>query len=517
MYASLTGLIDITAHNLNLFQNDADPKNINDIFIPKNDISVAEPYDVVIDEFGNTVQMYQFTGDINDTKVAGLESLLNYINENFFNKDEQQVYGRQYNITKKQYINDINNIYNIDKSKSYKIHNHNFNDAHYYNKQQSITQHLTNYISKKNFINNNENVLNVKKDFSTKNYITNVFRHNNDYIENNLYKKYDNRTVNNTNNITKHINNHSNDVTNNYRINKINNVKKSYFNFNDDITLNKTSTTYSNDTYNITKNNKLFNINDKNYYTKKINNTSNITNNITRHIHDNHEHIVTKKIHNHIKHINNYDTEINYSYYNKKSFNKKNYYSFYNDIFNIRKIENISLAQQADIKAYVGTNYINNDKIATIVVNPIPSLNDNYVWTPSVSDDYVPGLDSLLTYLNQKFASINTLQNSITNITNTINNEIQNLQTSGGGSKNLSYHTNHTDYLYQKNITNNDKRQYIVHQNNYFTFQRQYNTHNLELMIQMMQLQIEQMQAQINNMSSGSSGEPSGGGDIGTM
>ena len=163
---SLTGLTDITANSISLIQSDG-TKNINDIFIPKRAISVAEPYDVVIDEFGNTVQMYQFTGDIDDTKVAGLESLLNYINENFFNKDEQQVYGRQYNITKKQYINDINNIYNIDKSKSYKIHNHNFNDAHYYNKQQSITQHLTNYISKKNFINNNENVLNVKKNFST--------------------------------------------------------------------------------------------------------------------------------------------------------------------------------------------------------------------------------------------------------------------------------------------------------------------------------------------------------------
>ena len=145
---SLTGLTDITAHSINLIQKNGS-QSIEDIFIPKRAISVAEPYDVVIDEFGNTVQMYQFTGDINDTKVAGLESLLNYINENFFNKDEQQVYGRQYNITKKQYINETNNIYNIDKSKSYKINNHRFDDTHYYNKQQSITQHLTNYIGKK--------------------------------------------------------------------------------------------------------------------------------------------------------------------------------------------------------------------------------------------------------------------------------------------------------------------------------------------------------------------------------
>ena len=36
-------------------------------FIPKNDISVAEPYDVQIAELGdNIITMYQFIGDIND-------------------------------------------------------------------------------------------------------------------------------------------------------------------------------------------------------------------------------------------------------------------------------------------------------------------------------------------------------------------------------------------------------------------------------------------------------------------
>ena len=49
-----------------------------------SDISVAEPYDVPINENGNVIQMYQFLGDINDTKVAGLESVLNYTNDNFF-------------------------------------------------------------------------------------------------------------------------------------------------------------------------------------------------------------------------------------------------------------------------------------------------------------------------------------------------------------------------------------------------------------------------------------------------
>ena len=38
--------------------------------------------------------------------------------------------------------------------------------------------------------------------------------------------------------------------------------------------------------------------------------------------------------------------------------------------------------------------------IATIILNPTtPSLTDNYLWIPETSDNVVPGLDSLLTYL----------------------------------------------------------------------------------------------------------------------
>ena len=46
---SLTGIIDVTAHSISVFQENELPKNINDIFIPKSDISVAESYEVVID------------------------------------------------------------------------------------------------------------------------------------------------------------------------------------------------------------------------------------------------------------------------------------------------------------------------------------------------------------------------------------------------------------------------------------------------------------------------------------
>ena len=72
-------------------------------------ISVAEPYDVPIDENGNVIQMYQFLGDINNTKVAGLESILNYINDNFFSKADPAVNEHYYSTTK----NNIMNIYRI--------------------------------------------------------------------------------------------------------------------------------------------------------------------------------------------------------------------------------------------------------------------------------------------------------------------------------------------------------------------------------------------------------------------
>ena len=85
----------------------------------------------------------------------------------------------------------------------------------------------------------------------------------------------------------------------------------------------------------------------------------------------------------------------------------------------------------------------------------------------------------------------------ISKLINTI--EISNPQ---NVSKDLHYHTSHTDSLYQRNTTNNDNRRQLFIQNHYFTFQRQYNTNNLELMVQFMQLQIDQMQTQINDLSS---------------
>ena len=97
----LTGIIDVTAHSVSLFRENDTPKHTIDISMPKSDISDAEPHDVQIAELGdNIITMYKFIGDTNDTKVGGLESLLNYMNENFFSKDDPAINGHHYHITK---------------------------------------------------------------------------------------------------------------------------------------------------------------------------------------------------------------------------------------------------------------------------------------------------------------------------------------------------------------------------------------------------------------------------------
>ena len=109
---------------------------------------------------------------------------------------------------------------------------------------------------------------------------------------------------------------------------------------------------------------------------------------------------------------------------------------------------------------YVGNNYLNKNKIATIIANPTPSPIENYLWVPETTDNVVPGLDSLLTYLQSKYATLTALQNSITNINTTITSEIQHLQTEINNteitnpqnvSKEAHYHTGHTDFMYQQN------------------------------------------------------------------
>ena len=96
--------------------------------------------------------------------------------------------------------------------------------------------------------------------------------------------------------------------------------------------------------------------------------------------------------------------------------------------------------------------------------------------------------------------------------------EINNIEINpgtGNVSKQSHYHTSNTDFLYQRNTTNNDNRRQFVIKNHYFTYQRKGNN---ELAIQALNIIVADLQTQNNNLSSGGGG--SGGGDpdgFGTM
>ena len=62
-------------------------------------------------------------------------------------------------------------------------------------------------------------------------------------------------------------------------------------------------------------------------------------------------------------------------------------------------------------------------------MNPTPSLTENYLWTPEgITDNVVPGLGSILTYIQSKFATLTALH-TITHINDILNNGIHNIQT----------------------------------------------------------------------------------------
>ena len=137
-------------------------------------------------------------------------------------------------------------------------------------------------------------------------------------------------------------------------------------------------------------------------------------------------------------------------------------------------------------------------------MNPTPSLNESYLWIPEVSDNVVPGLDSMVTYIQPKYATLTALQNAITNINNNIQTEIHNLEIPNQGNlnvnKELYYNTTHTDYTFQRNNTIHkyDNRRSFIIQQNYFTYQRK---GNQELQIQALNNIVADLQNQINNFT----------------
>ena len=153
-------------------------------------------------------------------------------------------------------------------------------------------------------------------------------------------------------------------------------------------------------------------------------------------------------------------------------------------------------------------------------MNPTPSLTENYLWIPETSDHVVPGLDSLITYIQSKCATLTALQNNITNVNNTIQTEINNLEIPNQGNlnvnKELYYHNYYTDCTFQRNSTihKHDNRITFITQQNYFTYQRK---GNQELPIQLLNNIVAYLQNQINNFTSGSGGGDPNEPEIGTM
>ena len=136
----------------------------------------------------------------------------------------------------------------------------------------------------------------------------------------------------------------------------------------------------------------------------------------------------------------------------------------------------------------------------------------------------MPGLGSLLTYVQSKYATINALQDAADTINNTVNDEIANIQTEINNlevntpqtvNNNLPYHTNHTGFMYQRNNTshNYDNRRQFALQQHYFTYQRK---GNQELQIKLLNDIVAGLHNQINNITSGSGGSDPNEPEVGT-
>ena len=145
---------------------------------------------------------------------------------------------------------------------------------------------------------------------------------------------------------------------------------------------------------------------------------------------------------------------------------------------------------------------INNNAIATGILNPTPSANDNYLWIPEVNDNVVPWLDSMITYTQSKYAALTALQHAITYVNNNMQTEITNLEIPTQGNLNVNkalyYNTTHTYYTFQRNTTIHtyDIRITFITQQSYFTYQRK---GNQELQIQALSNIVADLQNQINN------------------
>ena len=143
------------------------------------------------------------------------------------------------------------------------------------------------------------------------------------------------------------------------------------------------------------------------------------------------------------------------------------------------------------------------DKLTTELTATEQSLNSNKAkleevrsWQQKQNSNI-----QLITHIQSNIASV---QNDINNLNPEVN-------------KTLSYHTNHTDFLYKQFNTNNnyDTRRTFTIQNNYFTYQRRItHTDEYDLRIAVLEATVNVLQTQVNNLLLGGIGGGGSGGGV---
>ena len=107
-------------------------------------------------------------------------------------------------------------------------------------------------------------------------------------------------------------------------------------------------------------------------------------------------------------------------------------------------------------------SYVNKESISRYI-----TLDNNRQWFPFISDDVVPGLLSILEYLEINYATITSLQNAITDMNNHIQTEVDNIDfpTNPSGSKITRQHYINHEHNIIKKVNN-----HIHNKKNYYNF-----------------------------------------------
>ena len=117
----------------------------------------------------------------------------------------------------------------------------------------------------------------------------------------------------------------------------------------------------------------------------------------------------------------------------------------------------------------VEVSYVNKEGISRYI-----TLDNNRQWFPFISDDVVPGLLSILEYLELNYAAITSLQDAITDMSNRVQTEIDNIgfPTNPNASKIIRHHYYIHERSRNKKVSNriHDKSNHYNFYNDTFNF-----------------------------------------------